>query len=220
MAANTPVLERTSATEKIPSRNFGTDYVSEQEHNARIRDTYAKLINPNYSLDEVFAREEAAMAREKERIANNFTKVDDTRVDNTYLVRNARADAAIFRAESPVNAVTHEEEVALAEEENEDLRPTSTAIQYKTVGQTARKTGVYSVTESKRPLLGKKEKTIIAIFVAVVVALLALVIINSAVIASLDSQITNVQSNIDTVRGAIAGVNSNIADIISAAVGK
>ena len=62
------------------------------------------------------------------------------------------------------------------------------------------------------------KKTIIAVFVAVVIALLTLVVINSAVIASLEDQIAAVQTNIDTVRGAIAGVNSSISEIITESV--
>ena len=70
-----------------------------------------------------------------------------------YVVKNARANADIFRADSPVNrpaqayaatpAQAYEAARAMAaanaapateEEENEDLRPTPTTIQYQTIG--------------------------------------------------------------------------------------
>lgn len=257
MAANTPVLERSSATEKVPARNFGGDYASEQAHNARIKDTYARLINPNNTvqdvfgetLSDVFKREEAAMARPAERTDRDFARVDNENVANAYVVRNAgaesaysaqgvanvhaaqaasvaspylvhnaRADAAIFRAESAVNAAAGMQTAAsatYAEDESEDLRPTSTTIQYQTVGEAKAAEKIYEVSEAKKPLLGKKERTIVAIFVAVVVALLTLVIINSAVIASLDSQISDVEGQINSVKEAITAVNTDIGNIIS-----
>lgn len=220
MAADTPVMERTT-NEKSFARNYSgfgqADYVSEQAHNARIKDTYARLIDPNNSLEDVFAREEKAMARPVEN-----TVAEAPRAEAPYLVHNARADADIFRANSAYNRVdgmAAQAEVAVyPAEEDEDLRPTSTTIQYKTIDKAQNDTRVYSASESKRTILGKKEKTIIAVFVAVVIALLALVVINSAVIASLEEQIAAVQTNIDTVRGAIAGVNSSISEIITESV--
>ncbi len=216
MAADTPVLERT-ANEKVPARSFATDYASEQAHNARIKDNYARLINPNNSLEDVFKSEEAAMTRTESAVMEDERVESPVAQQPAYFVRNARADADIFRAASPVNAVSAQAQPAVNTyvEEDEDLRPTSTTIQYQTMDEAEENTRVYSVSESKRTILGKKEKTIIAVFVAIVVALLTLVIINSAVIASLNDEIAAVQNNIDTVRGAIAGVNSSISDIIS-----
>lgn len=220
MAADTPVMERTT-NEKVFARSYSgfgqADYVSEQAHNARIKDTYARLIDPNNSLEDVFAREEKAMARPVEN-----TVAEAPRAEAPYLVHNARADADIFRASNAYNRVDNmaaqAEVAAYPVEEDEDLRPTSTTIQYQTLDEAKKDTRVYNVSESKRTILGKKEKTIIAVFVAVVIALLTLVVINSAVIASLEDQIAAVQTNIDTVRGAIAGVNSSISEIITESV--
>ncbi len=221
MAADTPVMERTT-NEKVFARSYTgygqADYVSEQAHNARIKDTYARLIDPNNSLEDVFAREEKAMARPVENTVAEAPRAEAVRAEAPYLVHNARATADIFRANSAYNrvgSVAQAEVAAYPAEEDEDLRPTSTTIQYQTLDEAKKDTRVYSVSESKRAILGKKEKTIIAVFVAVVIALLTLVVINSAVIASLEDQIASVQSNIDTVRGAIAGVNASISDIIS-----
>ena len=67
----------------------------------------------------------------------------------------------LFRsADSPVNA----QAVSVSEEEeNEDLRPTQTTIQYKTVGVDVSKNGkIENVAGSKKRALGKKEIIIIA----------------------------------------------------------
>lgn len=214
MAVDTPVLERPTTNERlrecaVPSR---IDFMAEEEHNARIRDTYKRLINPDNKIEDVFGRVQA-----EETVAVQ----ESVAPARSYYVENARADAAIFRADSAVNArreeaVSAQPEVAAfapAEEENEDSLPTPTTIQYQTLGRAEEKK-VSETTDKRTHLFGKREKIIVAVFVAVVVALLTLVIVNSAVIANLNADITHVQDNITTVRGALAGVNSSVEEII------
>lgn len=216
MAVDTPVLERPTTNERlrecaVPSR---IDFMAEEEHNARIRDTYKRLINPDNKIEDVFGRVQA-----EEPVAVQESIVSASA--RPYYVENARADAAIFRADSAVNArreeaVAAQPEVAAfapAEEENEDSLPTPTTIQYQTLGRAEEKK-VSGTTDKRTHLFGKREKIIVAVFVAVVVALLTLVIINSAVIANLNADITHVQDSITTVRGALAGVNSSVEEII------
>ncbi len=216
MAVDTPVLERPTTNERlrecaVPSR---IDFMAEEEHNARIRDTYKRLINPDNKIEDVFGRVQA-----EEPVAVQESVVSASA--RPYYVENARADAAIFRADSAVNArreeaVAAQPEVAAfapAEEENEDSLPTPTTIQYQTLGRAEEKK-VSGTTDKRTHLFGKREKIIVAVFVAVVVALLTLVIINSAVIANLNADITHVQDSITTVRGALAGVNSSVEEII------
>ena len=225
MAVDTPVLERiTNDAEKkcsVPSR---MEVMAEEEHNARIRDTYARLINPENRIEDVFNRTEeksnaaaaqpvmqSAPAQVRRSIAGN----------HPYKVENARADAAIFRADSAINAkraqITEVKAVeaavaAPAEEESEDLRPTPTTIQYQTIGMTAVKNT--EKTEKKGFVFGKREKIIVAVFVAVVIALITLVIVNATIISNLNAEISHVQESITTVRGAIAGVNSSVGGIV------
>lgn len=216
MAVDTPVLERSTNVKNseryaVPTR---MDYMAEDEHNARIRDTYARLINPNNKIEDVFAANKAA-----EREIAPAEPV----VQRPYLVENARADAAIFRADSAINSKTVEdvaevEQVVDYEEEDEDLRPTPTTIQYQTIGKKAQ-TAVASTTDKRLFSLGKKEKIIIAVFLAVVVALVTLVIVNSAVISRLNADIAAVQNSITTVRGALAGVNAEMKEIIYTGLG-
>lgn len=214
MAVDTPVLERPTTNERlrecaVPSR---IDFMAEEEHNARIRDTYKRLINPDNKIEDVFGR---VQAEEPVAVQESVAPA------RPYYVENARADAAIFRADSAVNA-RREEAVAAqpdvaafapAEEENEDSLPTPTTIQYQTLGRAEEKK-VSETTDKRTHLFGKREKIIVAVFVAVVVALLTLVIVNSAVIANLNADITHVQDSITTVRGALAGVNSSVEEII------
>lgn len=214
MAVDTPVLERPTTNERlrecaVPSR---IDFMAEEEHNARIRDTYKRLINPDNKIEDVFGR---VQAEEPVAVQESVAPA------RPYYVENARADAAIFRADSAVNsrreeAVAAQPEVAAfapAEEENEDSLPTPTTIQYQTLGRAEEKK-VSETTDKRTHLFGKREKIIVAVFVAVVVALLTLVIVNSAVIANLNADITHVQDSITTVRGALAGVNSSVEEII------
>ena len=220
MAVDTPVLEsrvqESSVNEVVPARRIN---LTEEEHNARIKDTYARLINPNYNrVEDVFdnaAQPVEAPVMQAEPIQTAAP------VDNSpYFVENARATAAIFRADSAINAVSAQQETMVApeEEENEDLRPTATTIQYQTLGKAEKK--VNSVTDKRSHVFGKKEKILLAVFVLVIVALVTLVIVNSAIINNLNSEIFNVQEKISTVRGAISGVKSSMEDVLLSGLNK
>ncbi len=222
MAAATPVLERRIST--LERRTNIPENPLEIEHNSRIRDNYARLTDPTISADELMGREpkqddsseqkfnqseyykanphEALFGKRTEtNLANNAPTA--TIIEKPYLVTNARADADIFRADSPVNQryITEQQTVTNSvpsEEENEDLRPTRTTIQYgsaerlndevipsSTVKDTA-------VTEA-RSSIGKREKIIIGTFISMVVALFVLVIINSAIISHLNSSVSEAE---------------------------
>lgn len=224
MAVDTPVLERIThdADERrsVPSR---MDIMAEEEHNARIKDTYARLINPDNKIEDVFNRtEEKASAPAPVAAPAPVQQVRRSIAGNhPYQVVNARADAAIFRADSAVNAqraqITGVKPVVSAavpaEEENEDLRPTPTTIQYQTIGVSAVKKSE-TTTQKKGFVFGKREKIIVAVFVAVVIALLTLVIVNATIISNLNAEISSVQESITTVRGAIAGVHDSAGEIV------
>ena len=212
MAVDSPVLERIAGERKerqyaVPTR---LDFMAEEEHNARIRDTYARLINPENKIEDVFNR----VHKEENVVAEPEVHTAPV-VSRPYMVENARADAAIFRADSAINARRDAtvEAVAPAEEESEDLRPTPTTIQYQTIAR-QQETEVETPTHKKAHIFGKREKIIVAIFIAVVVALVTLVIVNSAIISNLNADIAQVQDSITTVRGAIAGVNTTVEEII------
>ncbi len=57
----------------------------------------------------------------------------------------------------------------------------------------------------------KKEKIIIAVVVSVIVALFALIIINSAIISGLNSDISSLQSSLTEVRVTYSSVNEQVS---------
>ncbi len=216
MATDTPVLERRAAqaTKKHPEYLVPTrmDVIAEEEHNARIRDNYARLVNPNSSIDDVFAA-----AEKEEAVVSSPVQQAAAR---PYLVENARANADIFRADSAINRVTAAPVMSaeIDEEEDEDLRPTATTIQYRTIDKASANV---KTTAKARNIFGfdKKQKIIIAVCVAIVVALISLIVVNSVIISNLNSEIAQVQNNISVIRGALAGVNDRMGDIISNGLG-
>lgn len=219
MAAETPVLERKSE-EKLRTYNVAQPYsdsVEEEIHNARIRDNYARLINPESKISDIFS------ANDKKEAVEVKAVVAAKAPARPYLVENARADSALFRADNPINraqasvGTVNVDELDL-EDEDEDLRPTSTTIQYQTIGRTNPNKAINSSANKKGRPLTKKEKLVIAIYVCVIVALLALVVINSYIISGLSANIASVQSDITAVRGALAGVNSSIAELVPESV--
>lgn len=223
MAVDTPVLERITVEEErkisLPSR---MEILAEEEHNARIKDTYARLINPEYKIEDVFKRtEEKASAPVAEPVKQSAPAQVRRSITggHAYKVENARADAAIFRADSAINAQRAQVEakavatVASAEEENEDLRPTPTTIQYQTIG-VKNEENAAAETKKRAFVFGKREKIIVAVFVAVVVALITVVLINASIISSLNAEIASVQDSIITVKGAIAGVNTSVSGLV------
>lgn len=211
MAVATPVLERTKVDERRAYRP--AIKLTEAEHNARISSAYKMLIDPKCNTDQVLGRTAV-----QEYVPEREEVVAPARVaEIPAMVQSARTNAAIFRADSPVNqrAVQSAAIVAEAEteEENEDLRPTQTTIQYRTKGvQASVEEGkITNVGAEKRTGLGKKEKIVIAVVVSVIVAILALIIINSAVISSINSEISSLQSSLTTVKATYNGVNDQIS---------
>ena len=217
--AATPVLER-RPEEKIRTtfraQNFVDSYEEEEVHNARIRDNYARIINPESKISDIIS---AAEKQEEVAEVQTQKEVASTVSTRPYLVENARSDSAIFRADNPINKAqtsigsAKTVKAVEAEEEDEDLRPTPTTIQYQTITRGETKNAMATSGKSKRALT-KKEKIVIAIYVCVIVALLALVVINSFIISGLSENIASVQSELTTVRGALAGVNSSIAELV------
>ena len=217
MAVATPVLER-DVTTKERELNYGFTQrsIADEEHNARIKKNYAMLINPDTNIDEMLGKSEVAEAE--------AAPVKDIFANKPYLVENARADAAIFRADNPINQRVFDIEPQIVaeqsteEEENEDLRPTLTTIQYKTKGvqNTVEEGKIENVGVEKRTGLSKKEKIVIAVVIGVIIALFALIIINSAIITNINNDISSLQSSLTTAKGALEGVNGQISEELNA----
>lgn len=231
MAADTPVMENTTTERR---RDYGysvpvhRDFLAEEDvHNARIRDTYARLINPDNRIEDVFDTRSETCVRESASVqvapVAEFVPNVSAAATQVYRVKNARADSMLFRADSPINRVAEEACVPAnvsavaqteSEDDDEDLRPTPTTIQYQTIGEKSAQESFGAIAGKKQRVIGRKEKIIIAVAIAVVVALIALVIVNSTIIANLDENIADVQARMTTVRGALAGVNASIEEVV------
>lgn len=222
MAVATPVLERTQQADEL--------------HNSLIKERYAKLINPETKLSDL-RPQSAAPVQEAATVdyANaEFVAAEPAPVmeqapvayvqEKPYLVENARADADIFRADSAINrkvTVVQPQaqpqataQIETVEEENEDLRPTSTTMQFTTQAKsTAYEEGkIENTSAEKRISLSKRDKIAIAVVVAVIVALFALIIINSAIISGLNNDLSSLQSSLISAKMAYAGVSQDVAD--------
>lgn len=220
----TSVLEREEQNSPVAQK------MADEAHNARIKRNYAMLINPDAKIDEVLGRsaEEQAQVFAPAAAPAEYVEVaSEVIVNKPYLVENARADAAIFRADNPINRrVADVQPVQMQaddeEEENEDLRPTSTTIQYRTVGvqSTVEEGKIENVAAEKRSVLSKKEKIIIAVVVTVIVALLALIIVNSAIISNLNNSVSTLQSSLTTIKGAYSGISDQVNEYSALALDK
>lgn len=235
MAVATPVLERKNM------QNQSAEISADELHNMQIKENYKRLINPELNINELRGRTAQPEAQEQtasdrrtsilrpERpaqessgravyTAQTVESAPAAKNAQPYLVTNARADAEIFRADSPVNQrrtiVAEVSAAAVDEDENEDLRPTETTIQYRTYAEQNRH-AAKAVKEEETHILGKREKIIIATFISVVVALFILVIVNSAVIAGLNSELSVIQDSVVAARESLADINSQIWSAIS-----
>lgn len=222
-----PVLERRTATEERTSVSYNPNYISDEEHNARIKQNYARLINPEANLDEVLQRGEASRAAVIEEVpvaterAEMYAPAAPARIDYgaPAFAQNARAESILFRADSEVNqrlfAETNQtvmQQQDESEEENEDLRPTPTTIQYKTSGvtKTVEEGKIDNTDAEKRTGLSKKDKIVIAAIVSVVVVMLVLIIVNSAVLSGINNDVSSLQSSLTTIKASYEGVKDEL----------
>lgn len=217
MSVAMPVLERTTEENKkyAPSRAIFSKE-EDEIHNSQMSENLAKLLNPTAKMSDFdFKAPEAVKSVQTAAVQPVAQPAVE---EKPYLVEGARADADIFRADSPINRVAQApvmDEIETEEEENEDLRPTQTTIQYKTAGQNKVEEGkIKNASAEKRVGLTKKEKIVIAVVISVIVALLALIIINSAIITNLNSDLGSLQSHLSNVKSAASGLNNQITDLL------
>ncbi len=211
MAVASPVLERKAETKEerkyYENPVYEVRMTSDEIHNASIGEKYARLINPESTVREI-------VDNVKTDRVNTYSEKEEV-----YLVKNARADAQIFFADSPVNRVEQSAEVSEAasidEEENEDLRPTATTIQYRTAAMKSADEGKVRNTAAKRMGISKRDKIIIAIALTVIIALFVLIIVNSAVISHVNSDLGVLQSSLTDVKGAYEGVRAETNEFLS-----
>ncbi len=200
--AVTPVLERKVNTEEnVTAEVSRTTTMSADEcHNSRIKVNYAKLINPDTTVGDVLPKEPV---RQQQQV------IEPVRAQRPYLVEGARAKSDLFRADSAINS-RQVEEAHAEEEENEDLRPTDETIKYKS-GATGKLVidDKISNKQTKVSKMKKRDKVVLAVALLIIAALFVLVIINSAVLSNLNSEISSLQANLETVKDSYAETMQN-----------
>lgn len=228
MAVATPFLERTTEETKEIVRNAYVIPTEDEVHNSRINDIYQKLINPETKMSDmraVVSTVEAAPVQDAALVeAVTLAQLaEQADTQQSRLVDSARTDSALFRADSAINkkAAVAEPEVQVhtlvennsIEVESEDSVPTRTTMQYSAEAMKEDAEGtITNKAAEKRLNLTKRDKVAIAVVVSVIVALFALIIINSVLISGLNSDLSTLKSSLDTVRGAYYGVTGEIAD--------
>lgn len=232
MSSATPVLERRVNSQSEATLGSFSQAEMDKLHNARISEAYARLINPATKLSD-YKAEEITPYQVEQPATKPVVIAPVAKKEEPYFVQSARTDAEIFRADSIINrkpmvtAVTAApvavETSEIEEEESEDLRPTLTTIQYRSVGvaKTLEEGKLANEGAEKRIVLSKRDKVVIAVVVSIIVALFALIIINSAIISSISKDLGTLQSSLSTVKAAYAGIsdsvnsfNENLAEII------
>lgn len=234
MAVATPIIERKISRQV--SENAGM--TADELHNARMGNNLARLLNPEYKIKDIVASIDAegsdvvatAPAAEQQvqstapaRQYDNGIIARRAPAQEVYTVKNARADADIFRADSAVNRISAQ---APAEEENEDLRPTPTTIQYQTISadgtaiagrSRAMHEGEISRTadEGKSIRLTKRDKIVLGVIVGLILAVFVLIIVNSAVISNLNSDIEYFEGRVEGARAAQSQVAAELEELTS-----
>lgn len=236
MAVGTPVFERNTNTYKEDERRKER-MSAEANHNSRISDNYARLVNPENKIKDIIASIDAEGSQIVQPVVEDIQPVMQrpqaiVNQSPAYFVRNARADADIFRADSPVNTPAEymlPHPVYTNVTEGEDLRPVSANMQYQTVGvnssvmpfnsadrDESKITRSTEQTEKEsRFVLKRRDKVIWGVVVALIVAAFTLIIINSAVISNLKSDISELEALRQTAVAEYEQVVAEFEDVTS-----
>lgn len=218
MAVATPELEMRIEGTQEEVRRESVPQTYDEIHNARISDIFAKIMRSDTKMSDFRASMPVQQAPEQE-VNMVVTPVQP----EARFVEGARTDAQIFRADSAINRrvtiIQAEEQpeviasAAVTEEENEYSMPTRTTMQYTTENKEADEAGtVVNASAEKRIRLAKRDKIIIAVVVSIIVALFALIIINSVLISGLNNDLSSLQTSLKNARSAYDHVTNEITD--------
>lgn len=224
MAIATPVLERKiEETQEEVRYSYKSSNVEDEIHNSRIRNIYKQLINPETKMSDLRSATPTQQAPEQVVQASAPAQQAIEATAPARFVEGARTDAEIFRADSAINrrvtfAQTEADPVIavqqiVSEEENEDSMPTRTTMQYNAVNKESDVEGTLVNKSAEKHLrLTKRDKVVIAVVVSIIVALFALIIINSVIISGLNSDLSSLQTSLNSARGTYESVTGEIAD--------
>ena len=238
MATLFPTLERENTQEKFEQDSSLKAYgklsgrdesavLTEDEKalrfNSRISDNYQKLINPEYK---------------REESANVSAEVYDSQVFEPVF-EHQRVTGDVFRADSvynapkrsfaeiPVNSAsvytepvyapeTIEEPFVSVAENGEiaetDLMPTATTIQYQ---NNLYKEEQQEHVESKKYSMTAKGKVLMLVYSLVVMVILALIIVNTSVLKTLDSDVAQQREALNAAMSEYAKVQEQVDELTS-----
>jgi cell division protein FtsL len=218
------VLEKNTNTveQQVPtSPQMAARIKEDEEHNALIRENFAKILSPDFKREQIseFQRVSVRPIVEQptNQMASTIAASTVAQPTQTYTASqtktSARADAAIFRADSPINRVKGDDVSTPIEyvppfemeEENEDLMPTATTRQYRTSESKHKEKG-------KSFTLSKKEKILIASFVSLVVLLFTVIIINSAIISGMNASIGKAQNDYKEIQNTYQVIEEQLEE--------
>ena len=192
------------------------------QFNARIGENYKRLINPDYTKPEHFAFETSGSTYATKQL---FEPVFE----------HARVTEGIFHADSvynapkrsfadiPVNSATTYAEPEIKEEqtfapeieenavEDADLMPSATTIQYQNNLYKEEK----QVESKKSYALSSKGKVMMLIYSLEVLVILALIIINTSVINTLESSVAEQRAALNSVMNEYTLVQEEIETLTS-----
>lgn len=238
MATLFPTLERENTQENVEQESSLKAYgklsgreesavLTEDEiamrFNSRISDNYQKLINPEYKKEEAYAEPENAYAREQvfepvfehQRVTEDIFRADSVYNSPRKSFTEIPVDtAAVY--EEPAYATEAYAQPSEYEAENiaeADLMPTATTIQYQNnLYKEERKANV----ESKKSYsMTTKGKVLMLVYSLVVVVILALIIINTSVLKTLDGSVAEKREALNKVRAEYTQVQEQIEELTS-----
>ena len=212
MAVATPVLEkRIEETQEETEYLYNVRKTEDELHNSQIKERYARLMNLQNTMSDL----------KPEPVEPSFVQAVAPVQNEIYKVEGARTSADLFRADSAINRKESIDEAeaqpvvavqqVMFEEENEDLVPTRTTMQYTSANKEVDEEGsIENGATKKRVHLAKRDKVIIATVISVIVALFVLIIVNSAMISRVNGDIKNLQSSLNKARKAYEKVNDQL----------
>lgn len=237
----TAILERERNTErdlraygKLSGREETREMTEEQKalnFNSRISENYKKLINPEFKRAEDFAEapasEDVFAAAPSYAAPAAYAAPAVTRAPAfeapAYSAPAYTEAAPAFEAPSyaaPAAEPSQEYAPAYTEqgydefrEETADLMPTSTTIQYRSdLFENEKPT---AVEEKKGYSLTAKGKLLMAVYALVVAVILALIIINTSVLKTLDSEVDAQEARLSEVASMSAQLDERIEEYTS-----
>ena len=224
---------------KLAGREENTEMTEDQKalrFNSRISDNYQKLINPDYKKAEdfgdagifdqpvdtaVFERDiRPAVSAPIFQSAPAAAPVAERPAAMNFAAAPVFETAApAFEAEAP--AIGYEapaydgyaEQTNVYAEEEADLMPTSTTIQYRSDLFENEKPTV--TQEKKSYALTSKGKLLMAVYALVVAVILALIIINTSVLRTLDKEVGAQEARLSQVMSDNAAKDAEISELTS-----